>query len=141
MYQHESWVKSLSIYSENGTEVLLTGQCNGSIMQWAARSGEPIGKPILGHTAGINQLVVIPKHNMSTIGRGSSSIGGGNLLISASDDTTVRIWNLKSLLCTHILHGHSGCVTSVLHRVTGNKLEIISGSFDRTVCYWEVDLE
>jgi WD40 repeat protein len=52
-----------------------------------------------------------------------------NLIISGSNDRTIRIWDLESERCLKILKGHTNSVSSVF--VYDNK--IISGSVDKTI--------
>jgi WD40 repeat protein len=52
-----------------------------------------------------------------------------NLIISGSDDKTIKIWDIDSGKCIKTLEGHTNCVNSVQ---TINNL-IISGSFDKTI--------
>ena len=52
-----------------------------------------------------------------------------NLIISGSDDKTIRIWNINSGECIKVLEGHTSNVMSVF--VKDNL--IISGSDDKTI--------
>ncbi len=59
-------------------------------------------------------------------------------LATGSDDTTVRVWDLRVYECVHILYGHTDCVRSVAWLSDGR---IVSGAADRTVRVWRVDVE
>ena len=61
----------------------------------------------------------------------------GKLLISASDDHSIRGWDLASGLCKGILEGHENRVTSLA--VSGNRL--VSGSWDATLAVWRMEGE
>ena len=41
----------------------------------------------------------------------------GNLLVSGSRDNTVRVWNIESLNCVHVLSQHTDEVNSVQIKV------------------------
>ena len=60
-----------------------------------------------------------------------------NQIYSASEDTTIRIWSIKSLSQIAILRGHNGGVKSM--RLTDDELFLISGALDHTVRVWNID--
>ncbi|WP_414588399.1 AAA-like domain-containing protein, partial [Scytonema sp. PCC 10023] len=60
----------------------------------------------------------------------------GKTIASASDDKTVRLWNLKGEQLKTLL-GHSGSVTSVAFSPDGKT--IASGSDDKTVRLWNLN--
>src|SRR5271165_4391830 len=57
--------------------------------------------------------------------------------ISASDDRTLRVWDLESGQTVHALHGHTGRVTAVA--MTPDARRAISGSTDRTLRVWNLE--
>ena len=58
-----------------------------------------------------------------------------NKLISASNDKTIKIWNLNSGECLKTLNDHQDSVTSILITSTA----FISGSIDKTVKIWDLN--
>ncbi|ENN72814.1 hypothetical protein YQE_10618, partial [Dendroctonus ponderosae] len=58
------------------------------------------------------------------------------LLVSASDDKTLKIWELASGKCLKTLKGHSNYVFSCNFNPQSNL--IVSGSFDESVRIWDV---
>jgi WD40 repeat protein/tRNA A-37 threonylcarbamoyl transferase component Bud32 len=61
------------------------------------------------------------------------------LLVSASEDTTIRIWDLATRQTKAILRGHTAKVTSVVFSQDGTRL--LSASEDKTVRVWDVQSE
>ena len=57
-------------------------------------------------------------------------------IISASKDTTIRIWNFKSIKQEAVLSGHIGPVTTI--GITDDNKYIISGSKDTTIRIWSL---
>jgi WD40 repeat protein len=62
-------------------------------------------------------------------------IENSNKLISGSDDSTIKIWNLDTSKCERTLKGHLDCVGSLL--LTKNS-KLISGSFDASIKVWDL---
>jgi WD40 repeat protein len=59
----------------------------------------------------------------------------GKLVVSGSEDKTVRLWGAATGAALQTLDGHSGPVTSVAFLPDG-KL-VVSGSGDKTVRLWD----
>ncbi|KAK3313601.1 hypothetical protein B0H66DRAFT_483850 [Apodospora peruviana] len=59
-----------------------------------------------------------------------------NLVVSGSDDNTVKIWDVATGACTKTLVGHSSYVNSVAFSPDSNL--VVSGSDDSTVKIWDV---
>ena len=60
----------------------------------------------------------------------------GELVVSASSDSTIRIWDVKTGQCVRTIKGHNGSVNNANFSPDG-KL-IVSASDDRTVKIWDV---
>jgi hypothetical protein len=56
--------------------------------------------------------------------------------VSASDDRTLRLWDLTTGACVRTLEGHSGPVRAVA--LTGDGRHAMSGSLDGTVQLWDL---
>ena len=61
----------------------------------------------------------------------------GSLLISGSEDTTIRVWKIASGQLLRTLQGHTGLVYSVALNRDGETLA--SGSYDGTIKLWNID--
>ena len=58
-----------------------------------------------------------------------------NIIISGSNDRTIKIWDMASGECRRTLEGHSDWVNSVCVSADNNN-RIISGSCDNTIKVW-----
>ena len=61
----------------------------------------------------------------------------GTNLVTASVDTTVRVYNVSTFECTHILEGHEGEVSKAVFNPQGTK--ILSAGFDQTARIWDIE--
>lgn len=63
--------------------------------------------------------------------------GDGRLLVTASNDNSVRLWDVETGQLIHIMEGHRGAVTAVLFSPDASR--VVSASSDRTVRIWETE--
>ncbi|KAF8834106.1 WD40 repeat-like protein, partial [Paxillus ammoniavirescens] len=61
----------------------------------------------------------------------------GNLIVSGSEDKTIRIWNWEMGETMHVLEGHERWVDSV--QFSPDASRVASGSYDSTVRVWSVE--
>ena len=107
-----------------------------AIQEWAAQNN--IELPIREQTKQEDPVIVECKEEEGQVLRGHDEIiwaleKRGNNLITASADTTVRIWNIPSRRCVHVLEDHRRPVLSLA--VTDQF--IFSGSYDFTIKVWD----
>ncbi len=115
-------------------------------------------------TTGVNAIAILPVRNLAVTGGTDSNLyvwdletgeriatqpahnddisaiayhRQGNLLASASQDGTVKLWQLQNneLSLRETLSGHAGWVTAVAISPDGRR--IISGSSDKTIKIWD----
>jgi len=61
----------------------------------------------------------------------------GNQIASCSHDKTVRLWNIGTGTCCHVLTGHTSFVNCVVYSREGDR--VASASDDQTVQLWNTD--
>jgi len=115
IYPHPLWVKTLVLGNLVGTDYLFTGCSDGIIRKFNPRSGELLAQ-LKGHTGGIQKLLLVDKL----------------ILYSASDDCTIKAWDIRNLQCMATYLGHSGIVTCL----SNDHQFLYSGSYDRVILTW-----
>jgi len=98
-----------------GNTIVTGGGMVSNICQWDLNTGFTSGR-FVGHLQNVRSMKLV-----------------GDLLVSASNDHTVKTWCFPSKTCLYTLEGHEGDVTSVDF---DGKL-IVSGSADLTVRLWD----
>jgi WD40 repeat protein len=107
------------VFSPDGARMV--SMSSNTLYLWNAVTGEPIGKPLKGHTNDVNSAAFSPD---------------GKIIVSASDDTTLRLWDAATgEPLGNPLQGHTGAVKSVAYSPDGTR--IVSASKDKTLRLWD----
>ncbi len=77
--------------------------------------------PFLGHESGVYCVVFHPS---------------GKIIASASNDATIRLWNLQGQQIQQPFYRHQNAVQAIAFSLDGDK--IISGGIDGTLCLWDL---
>ncbi|KAF8533140.1 hypothetical protein BDD12DRAFT_866837 [Trichophaea hybrida] len=112
-------IYSLGIGGDGG--ILASGGPEGVVRVWDPRSGKPITK-FVGHTDNVRSILV-NEH--------------GSMVLTASSDTTIKLWSLTAGRCMHTLSMHNDSVWSLHSSDPG--LEIFHSS-DRSGLLAKTDL-
>ncbi|XP_052184644.1 zinc finger CCCH domain-containing protein 48-like isoform X1 [Diospyros lotus] len=103
--------------------MLFAGAENGTILAWKFRSEIEIPESatsLKGHSRAVTSLII-----------------GAGMLYSGSIDNTIRVWDVRNLLCVQMLEEHAGAVMSVLCW----DRYMLSASLDGTVKAWGIAKE
>lgn len=81
---------------------------------------------------------VIGRHRQAVSSVGFGTIDGRPIVVSGSDDTSVRLWDARTgkAICAP-LEGHTDSITSVAFGVIDGGEVIVSGSRDNTIRVWD----
>jgi WD40 repeat protein len=117
--EQQVFVKSLA-FSPDGSRIV-SGGGDRTLHIWDGWTGEPIGRPLRGHTGWVLAVAFSPD---------------GRLIASGSEDTTLRLWDARTGAPIGVpLRGHRRPVWSVAFSPDGTR--IASGSTDRTLRLWD----
>jgi WD40 repeat protein len=118
------------IPADNGTRLagLLAAARSPRVPTWL--------RPLRASLAESATQLILSGHNNSV--QALAATPDGRLLVSASWDRTVRVWDLRTGRVVHVLEGHEQYVESVA--VTRDGTRAVSGSVDGTVRVWDLTL-
>ena len=118
---HTSFVTSL-IKMRNGDLISGAGVRDGSIRVWKYPEHETAIELKGDTTSGIKCLVAI---NDDMIASGSDGVA-----------SAVRVWNLLTYECIHVLKGHDGNINCLCYTSRG---ELLSGGDDYDIRVWDIE--
>ena len=98
-------------------EAHIVNVCNHDIQVWSTKSLVLL-KTMTGHTSWVCSLQL-----------------KNNLVVSGSNDKTVRIWDIETGQCLRKLDGHNDWIFCVRFDAT----RIVSGSPDKTIKIWDLE--
>eukprot|EP00924_Labyrinthula_sp_SR-Ha-C_P008717 augustus_masked-scaffold_2-processed-gene-0.13-mRNA-1 protein AED:0.03 eAED:0.03 QI:0/-1/0/1/-1/1/1/0/889 len=116
---HAHYVMSIA-FNPKDPNSFATASLDRTVQVWSLGSPLP-NYALKGHTEGVNCVAYSPRPDRP-------------YLLSAADDTEIRLWDYQTKACLHTLKGHSGNVSTVMFHPTLPL--ILSGSEDGTVRLW-----
>jgi WD40 repeat protein len=144
--EDERWLHE--VLTNNTAYILFSHFHDGSFHLLNTRT-KKIERTYAGHTSSVLDIQLMC-HNSSTIA--TSPVGLGQQLntqsvntssslfndriISASNDKTVRVWNMMNGVCMSVMTGHTSAIYSV--RCTNDLKRAVTASHDKSIRLWEI---
>jgi WD40 repeat protein len=115
---------------------LVTGSSDTTIIIWDIETLS-IHSRLVGHSDSVLNLQFNTSAPITAVkpGRLPITIEIKELLLTASKDNSIRMWDMGSGECVRVLQGHRAAVNSV---VRSGKYAV-SGSGDRTIRVWDLE--
>lgn len=121
---HTNWVTSLLFWADG--KRLLSGSGDHTIRQWDVASQQPVGAPLIGHTAQVWDLQVYPPDGS----------GGEDVLASMGGDGTVIFWDMnQGRPIAPPLHTNT---ESDAHTISPDGTRLYEGAFSSMVELWRL---
>lgn len=123
------WTMSC-IQAVDGEWWLITGGLNGVIRIWNAQSGEPVGVPMVGHTAALSALTAWRRDD------------GTWRIASVGDDSALCVWDpLTQELIGDRRVAHAGGLLSVCHwRAADGTFRVATAGADTVIKIWDPEI-
>ena len=126
---HTGSVFSIAFSFDGKTALSASG--DGTLRLWDTATSESL-HIFEGHTQPVRSVVFNP----APLEIDGTAYAPGQLALSASDDHTLRLWDVATGETLRVFEGHTDLVSSVAFSQDGQTA--LSGSFDRTLRLWDV---
>lgn len=117
---HSDSIRSLEWIDDS---TLVTASVDRDIKLWKVAEPKKPLHTLRGHSRGVHALCLLP---------------GGDVLVSASGDQSLRVWNLPEQKLVRSLNQHTKAVNGLALRPASEGLPMVaSASSDRTIRFWQ----
>ncbi|KAF8983089.1 hypothetical protein BGZ46_010908 [Entomortierella lignicola] len=122
-------------FSPKGSEIV-TGDADGEVRVWATATGE-CRHTLVGHRKQVLSIAISSDGDLVATGSQDNS----DRVASASNDMTVRIWDVETGQCRATIKDFHGEVTSIVWKETPHGIFLVTGSRDKSTRSWKVTEE
>lgn len=133
---HTYQLQSLDMHARAGLFALLAAQ-NGlhKLANWFGKFADVRLEPISGHAASSARFLIGHSGAVRAVAKGI--ISGRDIVVSGSQDSTVRVWDTNGNPIGKPLVGHKGGVNAVALGILDGREVIVSGAGDSTLKIWD----
>lgn len=121
LHGHEGYISSCK-FADPEHRLVLTGSGDATCMLWDVEKQTPVLPPFTGHTADVMGVAIEPTKRQT--------------FVSASCDTTARVWDMRTGRCVAEFAGHQSDVNEVTFLSDG--LSFITASDDSSCHMYDV---
>jgi WD40 repeat protein len=130
---HEGSVRALATCAVGGRALMVSGAEDYTVRLWDVETGSML-KVLKGHLDYVSAVATC-----MAVGLGDADVTGGRVVIlSGSDDKSVRLWEAETGTLLRVLAGHTDYVLGVATCMLDGRVVVVSGSCDKTVRLWSL---
>ena len=130
---HEGSVRALATCAVGRRALMVSGAEDYTVRLWDVETGSML-KVLKGHLDYVSAVATC-----TAVGLGDADVAGGRVVVlSGSDDKTVRLWEAETGTLLRVLAGHTDYVQGVASCMLGGRVVVVSGSCDKTVRLWSL---
>lgn len=127
---HRDWIRKIIYLDKN---IIASCSDDTTIKVWNVSLDEHIVS-VQAHNKAVYNIIKLKQNNNNA--NGVNSISNVSIVVSASEDLTIKIWNVMKKELLFVLEGHSSIVSALDQLVDGR---IVSGSWDKTIRIWNLN--
>ena len=134
---HNDYVSRVAFSPDEKNVVTSSG--DKRLILWQVDTGQPL-QVFHGHQNAVAGVGFVPRHPQADPAP-TGDKGDAPLLVSASHDRTLWVWDTESGVTLRVLQGHSaGALKIAVHAApgTGQGVQVFSASNDGTVRRWDI---
>jgi F-box/WD-40 domain protein MET30 len=131
---HESPIRSLLLSQHHQRQLLVSAGDDTFIRIWDLTTRQCLHS-LTGHYGGILKVIPIPVGASARLLGHHGDDDARPLILSCSNDNTIRLWDPLAGKCIRTMFGHMDHVTSL----ACDQFRIVSGSKDKSVRIWALD--
>lgn len=128
---HTRAVRDVDYGGSKNAVLLASCSSDLTIKLWDPTDAYKNIRTLSGHDHSVDAVRFIPSG-------ASGAFSSGNMLVSASGDKTLKIWDTTTGYCVKTLNGHAGWVRDVCPSMDGNFL--LSAGNDQSARLWELSM-
>lgn len=114
---------------------IISASGDGTLILWDIRSRSLL-RTFSGHSRGLACVAFIGSALSSSGIRESCGSGEDELVVSGSNDKTIRVWHASSGECLCLLEAHESLVRALAYDALTGRL--VSASYDQNVIIWDL---
>lgn len=114
---------------------VISASGDGTLILWDIQSRRLL-RTFSGHSRGLACVAFVGSASSSCGIQEPCGSGEGELVVSGSNDKTIRIWHASSGECLCLLEGHENLVRAIAYDALTRRL--VSASYDQSVIVWEL---
>ena len=130
---HEGSVRALATCTLGRHVLMVSGAEDYTVRLWDVETGSML-KVLKGHLDYVSAVATC-----TAVGLGDADVTGGRgVVLSGSDDKTLRLWEAETGTLLRVLAGHTDYVLGVATCMLDGRVVVVSGSCDKTVRLWSL---